>query len=69
VLPVTCGIKLSESKQRLQEACKKREVLTLALTDKQAACDMLQTKVDVSSCSCCCSSRWRGVVGNAFQLK
>ena len=45
-----CGdwYKLSESEKRLQEVDNKYEVLSLTLRDKQAACDLLQTNVDVS---------------------
>jgi len=49
---VVIDVKLSESEKRLQEVDNKYEVLSLTLRDKQAACDLLQTNVDVS-CSVC----------------
>ena len=45
---VVDDVKLSESEKRLEEVDNKCEVLTHTLRDKQAACDLYQTHVDVS---------------------
>jgi len=47
-VPVLVGVKLSESEKRVEEVDNKCEVLCHTLRDKQAVCDMQQSRIDVS---------------------